>query len=111
MDYSILGNRIRDKRIKAHMTQAQLAEKVNVTTAYIGQIERGERKFSIETLVNIASTLKVSTDNLLRENFDENISSLTEELLTLTRERNPKDIKLAIDIINSVFTRIDVYNG
>ncbi len=111
MDYSILGRRIRDERLKSKLTQAQLAEKVNVTTAYIGQIERGERKFSIETLVNISSTLKVSTDSLLRENFRENISPLTQELLSLMRERNPKDIKMAIDIINSIFNRIDDCKG
>ena len=59
MDYKALGKKIRSERLKIELTQAQLAEKVNLTPAYIGQIERGERKFSLEALVNIANILKV----------------------------------------------------
>lgn len=40
-----LGRRIREERLKLNLTQEKLAEDVNLSMAYIGQIERGERKF------------------------------------------------------------------
>ena len=100
MDYSALGSRIRAERTKKEITQAQLAEWVDVSTAFIGQIERGERKFSIATLVDIASTLRVSVDYLLKDNI-ENVSSIVEEFVALV-ERNPKEAPLALDIVRSV---------
>ena len=100
MDYLALGCRIRAERTKKEITQAQLAEWVDVSTAFIGQIERGERKFSIATLVDIASTLRVSVDYLLKDNVD-SVSSVVEEFKVLA-EKNPKDAPLAMDIVRSV---------
>ena len=50
MSQNILGNRIREERQKLHLTQAQLAEKLNVSTTYIGYVERGERSLTLEKL-------------------------------------------------------------
>ncbi|MBQ4326972.1 MAG: helix-turn-helix transcriptional regulator, partial [Clostridia bacterium] len=50
MDYTALGKRIREERLKLNLTQEQLAEDVDLSTAYIGQIERGERRVSLENL-------------------------------------------------------------
>lgn len=42
MDFSEMGGRIRKHRQLKSMTQDVLAEKVGVSPAYIGMIERGE---------------------------------------------------------------------
>ena len=107
MDYKVLGQRIRIERNKLGLTQAELAEKISVTTPFVGQIERGERKFSIETLVAIAHELNISTDFLLRENLGNNLNSLFSELITLVENRDPKDIVLAIDVVRSIFDHTD----
>jgi len=106
MDYRAVGKRIRNERIGNKLTQAELAEKVNVTTAYIGQIERGERKFSIETLLNIATVLNVSVDYLLREEDNLYTASLHQQMTSLLDDRGPEDIAMAIDIIKAVFERL-----
>ena len=51
MDYFALGKRIRKRRVEQGMTQEQLARQVGVTTSFIGHLERGSRKASLETLV------------------------------------------------------------
>lgn len=66
MDYKILGKNIQDYRWKLSLTQAQLAEDVNLTTSYIGQIERGQRKVTLDKLVLIAERLGTSIDDLLK---------------------------------------------
>ena len=47
MDYIALGRRIKEERLKLNMTQERLVEEVNLSTSYIGQIERGERKLTL----------------------------------------------------------------
>ncbi len=110
MDYSALGKRIKNERHNVKLTQAELAEKANVTTAFIGQIERGERKLSIETLVDIACSLNVSTDFLLRGNMERNTNSATSELLSIIGNQDSNKIRLAVDILKSVFEYVDKTN-
>lgn len=107
MDYKALGNRIRHERHKFELTQEELAEKVNVTTAYIGQIERGERKFSIETLVNISSILNVSVDYLLLDNLTTNTNAALADMINLLDNRPYQDIVMAVDVVRSVFHSVD----
>ena len=42
MDYNRLGKRIKEERLRLNLTQEKLSEKVGISTAYLGQIERGE---------------------------------------------------------------------
>ena len=65
MDYVDLGKRVRMQRIARGWTQENLAREIGVSTSFIGHIERGSRKASIDTLVLLANALEVSTDDLL----------------------------------------------
>lgn len=64
-DYSAMGRRIRAARKRRNLTQEQLAEACDLSTAHIGHIERGTRALSIESLITISRVLDVSTDYLL----------------------------------------------
>ena len=46
MEADSLGKKIRRLRINNCLSQARLAEAVDVSTNYIGQIERGDRRIS-----------------------------------------------------------------
>lgn len=70
MDYKILGKNIQQCRWELSLTQAELAEDVNLTTSYIGQIERGQRKITLDKLVLIAKRLGTNIDELLEEKFE-----------------------------------------
>lgn len=65
MDYVDLGKRVRTCRAKLNWTQERLAQEIGVSTSFIGHIERGSRKASIDTLVLLANAMQVSTDELL----------------------------------------------
>lgn len=60
-----LGTRIKQLRIQADLTQMQLATLLNVSPALISAYELGDRKPSLEILVSLAATFRVSTDYLL----------------------------------------------
>ncbi len=73
MDYIDLGRRIRKQRTVRGWTQEALAERVNVSTSFIGHVERGTRKASLETLVAIANVLDVSLDYLLSGSMNNSV--------------------------------------
>lgn len=65
MDYIDFGRRVRKQRIALGWTQEELAEKVGMSTSFIGHVERGSRKASLESLIAIANAMEISTDYLL----------------------------------------------
>ncbi len=64
MDTSI-GKKIKKQRQELNLTQETFAEKVGLSTCYIGMIERGRRIPKLETFIKIANVLDVSADYLL----------------------------------------------
>lgn len=67
MDRKFLGKRIREERIRIGLTQEQIAEKINVSTTYVGFIERGERSVTLEKLILLAECFQLPIDALLRD--------------------------------------------
>ena len=69
MDYQGLGRRVRRARKLAGMTQCELAERLSISTSFLGHIERGSRKASLETIIKIANELSISLDELLADSL------------------------------------------
>jgi len=97
MDYEKLGVRVRQERERNNLTQSELARKVGVTGSFIGHIERGEKKASVETLVALCNALEISPSVLLRDslsdgaiqsqlNFDAENQELMKGILHVVRE-------------------------
>lgn len=63
--YRVLGERIRAERKKAKISQEKLAEKADLNRNYIGEIERAEKKITIETLWRIAKALNLRIRDIL----------------------------------------------
>jgi transcriptional regulator with XRE-family HTH domain len=62
-----IGKNIRKYRISKSMRQEDLAEKTNLSSNYIGMIERGEKMPSLETFVSILNALEISSDMVLAD--------------------------------------------
>lgn len=63
----VIGANVAKYRNAAGMTQAQLAERVGVSTPFLSRVERGEKLMKLKTFLAIAQSLDVSCDALLRE--------------------------------------------
>jgi transcriptional regulator with XRE-family HTH domain len=63
--YRTLGEAVRYERKKARWSQEKLAEKSDFTRNYIGDIERGEKKATVEALAKIAKALKCRVRDLV----------------------------------------------
>lgn len=67
IDYTAMGGRIRNARLDAGLSQSELAERCNLSVSFLGHIERGSRKMSLETLVTVCEALNLSADYLLQD--------------------------------------------
>ena len=65
IDLRAMGARIREKRRALRMTQAQLAKRAGVSTAFVGQLERGEKPPSLDTAARLSLALCDSLDQLV----------------------------------------------
>jgi transcriptional regulator with XRE-family HTH domain len=63
--YRLIGETVRIERKKAGLSQEYLAEKADLNRNYIGEIERAEKKITLETLQRIAKALKLRITDLL----------------------------------------------
>lgn len=61
------GDRIREFRFEAELTQEELAEAAGLHWTYIGQIERGERNLTYLNVLRLARGLELTPSELLEE--------------------------------------------
>jgi transcriptional regulator with XRE-family HTH domain len=99
MDFMLLGKRIRDERLLLRLTLEQLAEKVNKSSNFVGQIERGDRKLSLETLDDIANALGTTVDSLLKDNIRANDDSIIKEIDTILFPMDDNGKHFILDVI------------
>ena len=72
-----LGLRIRNYRKQKKLSQEQLAEMCGLHPTYIGQVERGEKNVTIESLYRITSALEISLSDLFQNiEFFENTCNI-----------------------------------
>ncbi len=98
MDYTMLGKRIRDERLLQRLTLEKLAERTDKSINFIGQIERGEGKPSLETLVDIANALGVTVDSLLSDSVRSTEDNTTRELLSLVSTMDDTGRRFILDM-------------
>lgn len=100
MKLDTIGKNIRKFREIKKLLQEDLAEKTDLTTNYIGMIERGEKIPSLETFINILNSLGVSADMVLSDVLD-NGYKVKDSLL------NEKLEKLVPEDRNRIYEVID----
>ena len=64
---SEVGKRIRFYRKMKHLSQEQLAELCNFHPTYIGQLERGEKNASLESVFKISCGLEIPITQFLED--------------------------------------------
>jgi len=89
----MIADRISGLRNAFHMSQADLAKKLNVTRNGVNSWEQGLSLPSLASLVKIANYFNVSTDYLLEINDETNIA---------TGGLSAEDIALIVTLINKI---------
>ena len=63
----LIGQRIRNYRTQQGLSQEKLAEMAGCHPTYIGQLERGEKNATLESIEKIASALNISLSQLFEK--------------------------------------------
>lgn len=65
LDYAKIGARIRQTRKAKGWSREKLAEKCGISKNFIGHIERGTRRMSMDTFASLCRELETNADALL----------------------------------------------
>jgi len=68
LDYPFIAKRVKEAREAAHFTQAQLAERIDISTNAIAQLETERMRPKLQTLLNIANTFHLDINYFLCDN-------------------------------------------
>lgn len=104
LDYHAIAKRVKAARKAAQMTQAELAEKVDVSTNAVAKLEANLMKVSLQTLVNIANVLDVDLNYLLADStdIDGNTTNTDMFLESLIRNLSMRDKTFIVHVINGL---------
>lgn len=98
---NIFSQNLKNARKDNNMTQEMLAEKCNVTTQFIRNIEAKSKLGSINTLINICLSLNTTPNELFYEIFKENIKN-DKELTLKINKLSTRDKNIVITMINKM---------
>ena len=67
LELCAFGKRIRELRKEQGLTQAELAEKIGLSTNFIGMVERGERNITVLKVFKIAKAFNITLAKFFEE--------------------------------------------
>ncbi len=95
-----IGQRLRNYRIAQNLSQEKLAEMAGCHPTYIGQVERGEKNATLESINMIASALCVPLSQLFEKLGEaEHESSMALRFYEFIAEKPPKEQELLYNIL------------
>ena len=103
INLNAMGTRMKRRRKELKMSQAELAEKVNVSNNHISSIETGKQIPSLTTFVKICEQLDTTPDFLLLGSLHtDNLPKHIYDSLALC---NKKDLPLIQDIVENFVSK------
>jgi len=94
-----LGQKIARQRRAVGLTQAQLAEKVNVQPETICRVENGRKKASLRLIANVSGALELDLHELFRlQSADKPKNRAVERLLWFASRLSPGEIELVMEV-------------
>jgi transcriptional regulator with XRE-family HTH domain len=99
----LVGDRIRELRKGRGLSQEELGWKSDLHHTHIGSIERGEKNWSIETLVKVSKGLNVRINDLFDfPSSQADLKTLRKSLFVEINESSPEALKIFSDMVKGV---------
>lgn len=106
-DYSVIGRRIKSARLEQHLKQEEIADKLDISIAYLSRVERGNTKINIKRLTQIAEILNVSPAYLLTGSNVVSKEYLKEDFRIILDRCTPEQRKLIYEI-SEIISKINL---
>ncbi len=103
--HSIAQN-IKKYRLLNNMTQEELARQLYIDTQYYAQLERGERNFTIEKIINVCSLFHIGVEDIIElpSSEEADTSRLQEDIITQLRELSQPQLLLLQKFMSEIIT-------
>lgn len=98
----LLGQRIKELRLKKNMTQAQLAEHVSIDPKHQSCIENGRNFPSSDLLDKYAHVFEIDICDLLKIEHNKSRTELEKKLQKLIKNSSDEEFKIIYKIVNSL---------
>ena len=102
IDYSLIGERIREARKKKGWSQEKLSEEIDIATAFLSRVERGHSQINLKRLAQIANALDVPMETLITGVTTSSDKYLNKELYKVLINCTPDKQKLIYNIAKAV---------
>lgn len=109
----LVGEKIKELRKNKGLTQEELSEKAQIKYTYLGDVERGVRNISLESLEKIMNALEIRPGDL----FDYRELSLSSNEIELEavleihhnylKTKSVKDVKMIHTVTKEIFNSIE----
>ena len=74
-----IGQKIKDLRLAAELTQSELADRAQLTKGFISQVENDQTSISLDSLADILEALGMSLGEFFSENGEDDRIAYTPE--------------------------------
>lgn len=101
-DFVQIGQRIRQARQARNMSQADLAERANVSLSLISDIELGKNSIKLQTFKKLVEALQVSADSILRPDVSGKDSVYYDDFTDLMGDCTQQERESILEIAQSV---------
>ncbi|WP_347070297.1 helix-turn-helix transcriptional regulator [Faecalibacterium taiwanense] len=102
----LFGQRLREQRIKHGLTLEQLAEKSELSSNYIGMVERGLKEPGLATIVKLLNALNISADTLLCDLVPSASHVTDDEIRKRLEGLTPIQKKAALDLLDTYISNL-----
>ena len=102
------GERVKQKRREIGLTQEELADLCEVSTSYIGHLERGSCSMSMNTLLLLSRALNVSTDYLLCDSFSDD-ELMLQHIASIIRDKPESKKRIFLVAVRALADKIDEF--
>ena len=98
----IFGQRVRYYRKNKKLSQEQLAELCDLHPTYIGQLERGEKNASLETIMRVCEGLEISPEVLFENIVPQKGRSTAQEIYNIAVSLSEEKQEALLDIVEKI---------
>lgn len=102
----VVGERIRTFRKERGLSQEELAHHASLHTTYIGQLERGEKNATIESLYKVTNALGITLEELFHntQTGSKTISLEIMQIVNLLENKSKKDQRTILEFLELLVT-------
>jgi transcriptional regulator with XRE-family HTH domain len=111
INYIIVGHRVKESRLQKGISQANLAEQINMSVSYISRIETAKKQASLEALVRISNVLGVTMDHLLKGNQTHDTEEYQVDMVRLIEDCTSYEKRVVYEIAVAVKTSLRQNSG